>query len=250
VRIPGASGSTRFLSSTMPINVNECFMKIPLHLRHLVPALSLIAAAMLQAGQAVPDAPNKVAPLPVGTTAPNKVLLSADGPFDLGSALKSKPTILVFYRGNWCSLGKDELVEFQREIPFLLALGYQVIAVSPDRPESLKPTTERFKLGYPLVSDHDLSLSSAYGIAFLAPKDLENDFARKGITLATFSGQHGAAGLLVPSVFIVDTNGIVRWVYSNPKKNPSTSELITAASKARRAIASQANIGISFASQP
>ena len=234
----------------MPINVNECFMNMPLHLRHLVPACPSLPRPCFRLLRPFPTPRIKWRPLPVGTTAPNKVLLSADGPFDLGSALKSKPTILVFYRGNWCSLGKDELVEFQREIPFLQALGYQVIAVSPDRPESLKPTTERFKLGYPLVSDHDLSLSSAYGIAFLAPKDLENEFARKGITLATFSGQHGAAGLLVPSVFIVDTNGIVRWVYSNPKKNPSTSELITAASKARRAIASQANIGISFASQP
>lgn len=238
------------MSSAKPINVNECFMNMPLHLRYLVTTVALLAAAVLHAAQTVPDAPNKVAALPVGATAPSKVLLSADGPFDLGGALKAKPTILIFYLGNWSSLGKDALVEFQREIPFLQALDYQVIAVSPDRPESLKPTTERFKLGYPLVSDHDLSLSSAYGIAFLAPKDLENELARKGITLATFSGQHGAAGLLVPSVFIVDTNGIVRWVYSNPKKNPSTSELITAASKARRAIASQANIGISFASQP
>jgi len=243
-------GGTCPLSFAKPIQVTERFMNLPLQIRHLVTTVALLAAAGLHAAQAVPDAPNKVAPLSVGAAAPSQVLPSADGPFDLGRALRDKPTVLIFYRGNWCSLGKDALAEFQREIPFLQALGYQVIAISTDTPESLKPAAEKFQVSYLLLSDHDLSLSSAYGISFRASKDLENDYARKGITLATFPGQNRPAGLLVPTVFIVDTNGIVRWVFSNPKRNPSTSELIAGASKAHRAIASQANIRTSFASQP
>jgi peroxiredoxin len=219
-------------------------------IRYLLPSAALFAAVGLHAAQAVPDAPNGVTPAPLGSAAPSQVLPSADGPFDLGNAFKRKPTVLVFYRGNWCGLGKEALAEVQREVPYLKAVGYQVVAVSTDTPASLKPAAEKLQLSYPLLSDHDLSLSSAYGIAFRASRDLEDEYARKGIALAAFPGQHGAAGLLVPTIFIVDTKGVIRWVYSNPKRNPTTSELITGASKAHRAIASQASFGSTFTSQP
>jgi peroxiredoxin len=225
-------------------------MNLSHHFRYILPSAALLAAVGLHAAEAVPDAPDKVAPLSVGSTAPSQVLASANGPFDLGNALKHKPTVLVFYSGNWSDLGRNALSEVQGEFPFLKAVGYQVIAVSTDTPESLRPAAEKLRLSYPLLSDRDLSLSSAYGIAYQAPKELEDDYARKGITLATFPGQNGAAGLLLPTIFIVDTNGTIRWAYSNPKRNPSTSELITAASKARRAIASQGNFGASYTSQP
>ena len=225
-------------------------MKTYLHLRSIIPVTAALISLGLHAAPILPDAPNKVAPLSVGSSAPAQILPAAEGPFDLGSALRDRPTILVFYRANWCNLGKDALNEFQREAPFFQALGYQVIAISTDTPESLKPTADTQQLSYPLLSDRNLSLSAAYGIAFRAPKDLESDYAKKGITLAPIPGQKGASGLLVPTVFIVDTNGIIRWVYSNPKRNPSTSELISAASKAHRAIAAQSNFGTSFASQP
>jgi peroxiredoxin len=225
-------------------------MNLSLRIRYLLPSAALVAAVGLHAAQAVPDAPNGVTPASLGSTAPSQVLPSADGPFDLGVAFRHKPTVLVFYRGNWCSLGKDALAEVQREVPYLKAVGYQVIAVSTDTAGSLRPAAEKLQLSYPLLSDHNLSLSSAYGIAFRASKDLENDYAKKGISLATFPGQNGEAGLLVPTIFIVDTKGVIRWVYSNPKRNPTTSELITGASKAHRAIASQASFGSSFTSQP
>ena len=225
-------------------------MKTSPYLKPILSAVALLLSLELRAAQPLPDAPNRVSPLSIGSSAPTEVLSAADGPFDLASALKDKPTILVFYRANWCSLGKDALAEVQREVPFFQALGYQVIAISSDTPESLKPAAEQNQLSYPLLSDRSLSLAAAYGIAFRAPKELENDYAKKGITLATLPGEKGVSGLLVPTVFIVDNNGIIRWVYSNPKRNPTTSDLISAASKTHKAIASQANFGTSFAAQP
>lgn len=198
----------------------------------------------------LPDAPDKVKPLSVGQTAPTQVLPSTDGPFDLGQAIAHKPTILVFYRANWCSLGKSALAEFQSESPFLSAVGFQIIAISTDTPDSLKPAAQRNQLSFPLLSDRSLSLSSAFGIAFKASKDLADDYARKGITLAAVPGEEASSGLLVPTVFILDNNGVIRWVYSNPKRNPSTSELITAAAKAHRNIVAQSKVAGSFAAQP
>jgi peroxiredoxin len=215
-------------------------------------AAALTATFHLPAGlnaAVLPDAPDKVAPLAVGQKAPTQVLVSADGPFDLGQAIAHKPTILVFYRANWCSLGKSALTEFQNETAFFSAIGFQVIAVSTDTPASLKPTAQSNQLSFPLLSDRSLSLSSAFGIAFKAPKELADNYAKKGITLANLPGEAGS-GLLVPTVFIVDNNGVVRWVYSNQKRNPSTGELITAVSKARHNIVAQSQIAGSLAAQP
>jgi peroxiredoxin len=213
-------------------------------------AVTFHLPAELNAAPNLPDAPDKVTPLAVGQKAPTQVLQSADGPFDLGQAIAQKPTILVFYRANWCSLGKGALAEFQNESSFFTALGFQVIGISTDTPDSLKPAARANQLSFPLLSDRSLSLSSAFGIAFRAPRELSNDYARKGITLANVPGERGSSGLLVPTIFILDNNGVIRWVYSNQKRNPSSSELITAVSKARRNIAAQSKLEGSFAAQP
>jgi peroxiredoxin len=214
----------------------------------LVAAFSLSPA--LNAAPFLADAPDGVRPLTLGQRAPTQVLQSASGPFDLGQAIARKPTILVFYWGNWSSLGKSALAEIQNEAPFFSAIGFQIIAVSTDTPDSLRPAALANQLSFPLLSDRSLSLSSAFGIAYRAPKELADEYANKGITLASIPGDQGSSGLVVPTIFILDTNGVVRWVYSNPKRNPSTSELITAASKAHRHIVAQSSSAGSFAAQP
>jgi peroxiredoxin len=188
--------------------------------------------------------------LAVGQKAPTQVLPSADGPFDIGQAIAHKPTILVFYRANWCSLGKSALTEIQDESSFFSAVGFQVIAISTDTPESLKPAAVRYHLSFPLLSDRGLSLSSAFGVAFKVQKGLADDYARRGITLASIPGDGGSSGLLVPTVFILDNNGVVRWVYSNQKRNPPTGELISAVTRAHHNIAAQSQMAGSYAAQP
>jgi peroxiredoxin len=208
-------------------------MKSSFHIRKIVLAAACLVSTGLQAAQILADAPDKVSPLTVGSTAPTRVLTTADGPFDLGEAIAHKATILVFYRANWCSLGNRALVELRDGAPIYETLGFQIIAVSTDTPESLKSAIEKNRLNYTLLSDRGLSLSSAYGIAFRAPKELVNSYARKGISLSVIAGDASAAGLLVPTVFIVDRNGVIRWVFSDPKKNPTPNELLAAAIRAR-----------------
>ena len=57
---------------------------------------------MSQVLNQVPTAAGKIRPLLVGATVPELSLLTRNGdPFDLNAALAEKPTILIFYRGNW-----------------------------------------------------------------------------------------------------------------------------------------------------
>jgi len=66
-------------------------MKTSLSLNSLVPAAALLLAVGLHAAPALPESPNKVAPLRVGSSAPTQVLQAADGPFDLAQAIKVQP---------------------------------------------------------------------------------------------------------------------------------------------------------------
>jgi peroxiredoxin len=50
----------------------------------------------------VPPSPQDVCPVLTGTTIPAVTLRTADGEaFDLNSAVRQQPSVLVFYRGGW-----------------------------------------------------------------------------------------------------------------------------------------------------
>ena len=64
-------------------------------------AVSLLSASLLSAAPPAKSA-DQIRPLLIGTRAPALTLEQADGSaFDLGDAMASKPTILIFYRGGW-----------------------------------------------------------------------------------------------------------------------------------------------------
>ncbi len=71
----------------------------------LVCSALLPAAARAQpttTAHRVPNAPNQICPLPIGSAVPAMELQSLDAkPFDLAAALKVKPTILIYFRGGW-----------------------------------------------------------------------------------------------------------------------------------------------------
>ena len=194
---------------------------------------ALLIAPSLRAAAALADTPDAVAPLAVGATAPTRVLSAAAGPVDLGAVIAHKPTILVFYRAHWCSLGTRELSYLRKSAGIFQSLGYQIVAVSTDTPESLRSDADAKKTPVTLLSDRSLTLASDYGIAFRATGKVAREYTQKGIELPAIPGEPGSLGLLVPTVFVVDENGIIRWVYSNVSKNPSSTELLNAAVRAR-----------------
>jgi len=63
----------------------------------LVPSSTLAADSL-----PVPDAPNKICPLLIGSPVPPITLQTLDGEaFDLNARLKNRPTILIYFRGGW-----------------------------------------------------------------------------------------------------------------------------------------------------
>jgi peroxiredoxin len=117
----------------------------------------------------------------------------------------------------------------------LSELGFPVIAISPDRPEKLQESRKAESLGYALYSDSRMHAARAFGIAFQLDETTLRQYQGYGLDLAGSAGEdHGQ--LPVPSLFLVDADRRIRWVYSNPdyKVRPDNAALRAAAREATR----------------
>ena len=105
-----------------------------------------------------------------------------------------------------------------------------MVAISPDRPERMVKSLEVDGLGYQLYSDSRLEAASAFGIAFQLDPETVKRYRGFGIDLEDASGERHH-GLPVPSVFLVEAGGTIRWVYSNAdyKVRPDNERLLAAA---------------------
>ncbi len=97
----------------------------------------------------------------------------------------------------------------------LTKLGFPVVAISADQPAKLEESRKANNLGYTLYSDSSLAAARAFGIAFQLSDDDVRMYLEYGIDLEAASGQKHHQ-LPVPSVFLVEAGGAIRWVYSNP----------------------------------
>ena len=112
----------------------------------------------------------------------------------------------------------------------LAELGFRVVAISPDRPKRLEKSLKVGPLGYALYSDREMRAARAFGIAFRVPEQTLERYRGYGIDLEAAAGRDHHQ-LPVPSVFLVEKGGAIRWVYSNPdhRVRPENARLLEAA---------------------
>lgn len=196
-------------------------------------AVSVNTRAGEQRDAAVPTSPHDIRPLLIGASIPDLSLRTRSGArVQLKRETAGTPTVLIFYRGGWCPycnthLGKLESVESE-----LLELGYEIYAISPDRPEKLRKLAKKTGPGYTLLSDSSMKVSKAFGIAFQLDDATLKKYEEYGIDLEEASGYDHHL-LPVPAVFIVDRKGTIQFVYANPNyKVRLAPKVLLAAAKA------------------
>lgn len=189
----------------------------------------------------IPSKAEDIQPLSVGAMVPSLTLEDADGNvFDFNKAIKKQPAVVIFYRGGWCPYCNLQLGQLQTVEPNLLELGYQILAISPDRPKKLAESSDKQHLTYTLLSDSTMKAAKAFGIAFRVDDETINKYRGYGIDLEAASGQTHHL-LPVPAVFIVGTDGTINYRYTNPdyKVRLSPDELLKAAQAAIPSAANQ-----------
>ena len=164
---------------------------------------------------AVPDDPTQVTPIAPGSEAPAFVAREVNGSvYRFDPTHLNHPVLLIFYRGGWCPYCNAHLHDLQSVEPKIIALGYRVLFLSTDRPEILYSSLKE-KVNYHLLSDSGLDAARAFGIAYRLDDASFAKMKSFGVDLEAAQGQ-SLHQLPVPSVFIVDRTGIVRFRYFNP----------------------------------
>lgn len=198
-------------------------------------ALILGGALMTQTTNAmdkpVYDSPKDVQPLKIGEKAPGGELVTLDGKkVELGTLITQKPTIIIFYRGGWCPYCNLQMGQLVKIEPDLAKMGYQVLAITPDKPESLKTSLDKHGINYALLSDRDMKVTRRFGLAYRLDPETLSKMKGFGVDLEKSTG-NSLHELPVPAAYVVDTKGLVHFVYYNAdiKVRVNPDELLKAA---------------------
>lgn len=145
--------------------------------------------------------------LKAGDSLPDATFTSATGDtVQMSSLLANGPLIINFYRGGWCPYCNFELKAYQDLLGDITALGAQLVAVTPEKPDNSLSTTEKNALTFPVLTDNENAFAKALGIAFELPKPLQELYGKFGMDLPGLNAGSGWS-LPIPATFVVDANG-------------------------------------------
>ena len=98
-----------------------------------------------------------------GDEAPDFTLPDADGNLVTLSALRGRPVIVYFYPAAMTPGCTKEACDFSAALPDLSAEGVTVLGISPDAPARLQKFRDKEHLTFPLLSDPNRKVLTAYG---------------------------------------------------------------------------------------
>lgn len=92
----------------------------------------------------------------------------------------------------------------------LTKIGYQIVALSPDKPSPKGPTSPAR-----LFSDAEMNAARAFGLSFRVNDTMFEKLKSYGIDILKASGKNHKQ-LPVPAVFLTDKDGKITFQYVNP----------------------------------
>lgn len=156
-----------------------------------------------------------ICPVKIGTEILSALIKSINGnELDIKEIAKDQKSIIIFYRGGWCPYCNMHLSELQKIEDDIVKLGYKIIAISMDKPENLTSTITEHKMKYELYSDSKANACKEFGVAFKLPESEVDKLKSYHMDIENSSGESHHI-LPVPSLFLVDQEGIIQFTYVN-----------------------------------
>ena len=87
-------------------------------------------------------------------------------------------------------------------------LGASLVALTPQKPEHNRASTDKSNLNFHLLTDPGNSYAAELGIRFDLPADLRQVYQGFGIDLVAYNGDESGT-LPVPARYVVDGSGII-----------------------------------------
>ncbi len=171
----------------------------------------------------------------VGDIAPDFTLPNVDGaPRNLYKLLEQGPIVLSFYRGGWCPYCNDQLYAYQQILPEFQELGAELVAVSPEKPESANDTAIKNELVFEVLSDEGNQVARAYDLLWEVPEEKREQFSEwlkgeTGKTLTEFNGVNNYE-LPIPATFVIAPDHTVVYVFQDEdyKKRAKMDDILDA----------------------
>ena len=161
-------------------------------------------------------AQNQTKPIGVGDKLPPFNLPNAVGTsVSSDDLLKRGPLLIIFYRGAWCPFCNLTVAAYQKHISAIHSKGVEVVAISPELPNTSMTMTEKNKLDFAVLTDRDLSYSHQLGIVWEHPKEMQDVFKQMGVDFVERTGR-SSLEVPIPATFLVGQDGIIMNAYTDP----------------------------------
>ncbi|WP_193612039.1 thioredoxin-dependent thiol peroxidase [Nocardioides lijunqiniae] len=149
----------------------------------------------------------ETARLSPGDAAPDFTLIDDTGSEVSLSGLRGRKVIVYFYPAAMTPGCTKQACDFTDSLDSLQAAGYEVLGISPDKPEKLAKFREKDGLTIPLLSDADRAVMTAYGA-----------FGEKKLYGKVVQG-------VIRSTFVVDDEGAIEKAQYNVKATGHVAKL-------------------------
>jgi len=138
--------------------------------------------------------------LVVGQMLPAFELRNTAGETISSAALTDKPTVWIFYRGNWCPLCMAQIKEVAAQYQKLEELGVRIALISPQPHRFTVGLAKKFDVAFDFLTDEGNRAAQTLGIA--------NAF---GVPMGMQALGYDSETVL-PTVIISDAGGRILWV--------------------------------------
>jgi peroxiredoxin Q/BCP len=142
-----------------------------------------------------------------GDAAPDFTLPTDSGDSLTLKDLRGRKVVLYAYPAAMTPGCTKQACDFRDSLASLQAAGYEVVGISPDAPAKLAKFRERDAITFPLVSDQDKSVLTAYGA-----------FGEKKMYGRTVTG-------VIRSTFVIDEDGAIERAMYNVKATGHVAKL-------------------------
>ncbi|WP_027658966.1 thioredoxin-dependent thiol peroxidase [Salinispora fenicalii] len=149
-------------------------------------------------------APARLSP---GDTAPDFTLPTDSGDQLALADLRGRKVLLYAYPAAMTPGCTKQACDFRDSLASLQAAGYEVVGISPDKPEKLAKFRERDAITFPLISDTDRAVLAAYGA-----------YGEKQSYGRTVTG-------VIRSTFVIDADGRIEQAFYNVRATGHVAKL-------------------------
>ena len=156
------------------------------------------------AGDAKNSQPSALA---AGTVAPDFKLHTTPDQAVALSEFRGAPVILAFYPADWSPVCGDQMALYNEILPEFRRFKAELIGISVDGSWCHMAYAKTNKLHFPLMAD----------------------FEPKGAVARTYGVYNHEAGCCERALFVIDSEGVIRWSYVSPMGvNPGADGILSA----------------------